>query len=170
MIPICYPDDGEGWHQDQEYPLLSHCVYLAYHEDSLGTDLILDVSNGAATEFTINNEVVPNEEYEAVPESERWRAHPTTPLTELVYKWTRMYKELELLVSPNPVKWPAAVRFYRGPREENSDSEVDYEGGSELDRGQRDAARRKKEFANVRKASYPMAAFLTAWRSEQIID
>ncbi|KAI3328386.1 hypothetical protein F4824DRAFT_413095 [Ustulina deusta] len=149
-ISIYYPEDSEGWRQEEEYPLPSHCVYLACREDSQGTDLILDASNGAVTEFARGNELVPYEEYQALPESERWRAHPTAPLTELLGRWTRMYKELKLLVSPNPIKQPLAVRFYTRSDEFNN-ADVDYEDGSELDREQGEAARREREHVEVRK-------------------
>ncbi|TGJ83731.1 hypothetical protein E0Z10_g5021 [Xylaria hypoxylon] len=145
-IPIYYPEPDEGWRRDEDYPLPSHCVYLARREDSLGTDLILDTGNGAVTEFARDNESMPYEEYQALPELERWRAHPTTPLAELLDKWTRMYKGLKLMVSPNPIKGPVAVRFYVQP-ETAGNADVDYEGGSELDRGQRDAAGRERQHA-----------------------
>ncbi|KAI1734036.1 hypothetical protein F4680DRAFT_454317 [Xylaria scruposa] len=147
MIPICYPDDDEGWIRDKTwYSLPSHCVYLAHRDDSKGTDLILDASNGTVTEFGLYNSMVPHEEYETLPEAERWRAHPTTPLTELLDKWTRMYRQLSLLVTPNPVKCPTAVRFYIRSEDEANDATVDYEGGSESDREQRDEARHRRDY------------------------
>jgi hypothetical protein len=149
VVPICYIDDDEGWRQERDYALPSHCVYLARREDSQGTDLILDAHTGAVTEFAVANELVPYDEYELLPESEKWRAHPTMPLTELLGKWARIYRELSLLVSPNPIGQPVAVRFHVR-REEAINADVVYEGGSELDREQKDAARHEWEHAQVR--------------------
>ncbi|KAI0432397.1 hypothetical protein F5Y09DRAFT_149316 [Xylaria sp. FL1042] len=144
-IPICYRDD-ETSYKEQMYPLPAHCVYLARRADYLGSDLILDTSNGAVTEFSLDNALIPEDEYERLPEAEKWRAHPTVPLAELLGKWTLMYEELDWMVVPNPIGQPETGRFYRRPDDTDFNG-VDYEGGSELDRAQRDTRKRQQRHA-----------------------
>lgn len=157
-IPICY-QGREEQHREQEYPLPAHCVYLARREDYLGRDLILDTSNGAVTEFASDNTSVPYDEYEALPEAEKWRAHRTVPLTELLDAWIRMYEKLGLVVAPNPIGQPVAGRFYSRP-DDTTHGDVDYEGGSELDREQGNTVRREREHAAV-SALYDSWSFVT---------
>ncbi|KAI0798291.1 hypothetical protein GGR55DRAFT_684788 [Xylaria sp. FL0064] len=144
-IPICHRD-SEAPYQEQMYPLPAHCVYLARRADYLGRDLILDTSNGTVTEFSYDNPLLPEDEYEMLPEAERWRAHPTVPIPELLCKWTRMYEELDWMVVPNPIGQPETGRFYKRPDDADFNN-VDYEGGSELDMAQGEARRRKQEHA-----------------------
>ncbi|KAI8946202.1 hypothetical protein F4801DRAFT_77634 [Xylaria longipes] len=144
-IPICY-QGREEQHREQEYPLPPHCVYLARREDYLGRDLILDTSNGAVTEFASDNTSVPYDEYEALPDAEKWRVHRTVPLTELLDVWTRMYEELRCMVAPNPIGQPVTGRFY-SRSDDTTHGDVDYEGGSELDREQGNTMRREREHA-----------------------
>ncbi|KAH8160822.1 hypothetical protein CIB48_g7424 [Xylaria polymorpha] len=144
-VPVCYPD-GDGQYPEELYPLPAHCVYLARRADYLGRDLILDTSNGAVTEFSSGNLSVPYDEYEALPEAEKWRAHRTLPLAELLGTWTRMYEELTWMIVPNPIAQPEIGRFYNRSDDTGHD-DVNYEGGSELDREQRDAIRRDREHA-----------------------
>ncbi|KAI1421306.1 hypothetical protein F5Y12DRAFT_718569 [Xylaria sp. FL1777] len=144
-VPFCY-HDGEGWYSEELYPLPAHCVYLARRADYLGTDLILDTSNGAVTKFSMGNTSVPYDEYEALPEAEKWRAHSTVPLAELLDEWTRMYKELDWMSTPNPIGQPETGRFYKRPDLTELDH-IDFEGGSELDREQRKEIVRESEHA-----------------------
>ncbi|KAI1109679.1 hypothetical protein F5Y14DRAFT_394239 [Nemania sp. NC0429] len=143
--PICY-QGREEQQREREYPLPSHCVYLARREDYLGRDLILDTRNGAVTEFASDNVSVSQDEYEALPEAEKWRAHRTVPLTELLEAWTRTYEELGFMVAPNPIGRPATGRFY-SRSDDAARAHVNYEGGSELDREQEDTMRREQEHA-----------------------
>lgn len=157
VIPIDYPEEGWDPERMHFYPLPSHCVYLAQRDDSQGTDLILDASSGAVTEFSSNNRItVPYEEYEMLPEAERWRVHPTSPLPELLDRWAQMYRQLNLLVSPNPIKRPCAVnfRFHEKPTVTNVTA-MENEVSSEPDRELSDAIRRQRELAEVRTMSCP---------------
>ncbi|KAI0192117.1 hypothetical protein EV127DRAFT_427474 [Xylaria flabelliformis] len=144
-VPICYLDD-EGWNQEDMYPLPAHCVYLARRADYLGRDLVLDTSNGAVTEFASDNITIPYDEYEMLPEAERWRAHQTLPLAELLDKWSRMYEELVWMFVPNPIERPDMVRFYNRSDNPGLD-DVDFEGGSEFDRELGKTIRREREYA-----------------------
>ncbi|KAI1748615.1 hypothetical protein F4782DRAFT_516771 [Xylaria castorea] len=144
-IPICYLD-GEGQYQEDIYPLPAPCVYLARRADYLGRDLILDTSNGAVTEFSSDNITIPYDEYEMLPGAERWRAHRTLPLAELLDEWTRMYEGLEWMVVPNTIARPEMGRFY-SRSDDTSLDDVNFEGGSELDREQGNAIRREREHA-----------------------
>ncbi|KAI1298569.1 hypothetical protein F5Y03DRAFT_269091 [Xylaria venustula] len=139
-IPICYLDDDDTQYQEQICPLPAHCVYLARRADYLGRDLIIDTSNGAVTEFALDNYRISQSEYEALPEAEKWRAHPTVPLPELLGRWIRMYESLEWMSVPNPIGQPETGRFYHREDEEVY-RDVNYEGGSELDREQGRAMR-----------------------------
>lgn len=161
-VPVCYPD-GDGQYPEELYPLPAHCVYLARRADYLGRDLILDTSNGAVTEFSSGNLSVPYDEYEALPEAEKWRAHRTLPLAELLGTWTRMYEELTWMIVPNPIAQPEIGRFYNRSDDTGHD-DVNYEGGSELDREQRDAIRRDREHAAVSEFSDPCTSSLQSRR------
>ncbi|KAI0976970.1 hypothetical protein F4678DRAFT_130148 [Xylaria arbuscula] len=145
-IPICYLDDDDTQYQEQIYHLPVHCVYLARRADYLGRDLILDTSNGTVTEFALDNFSISQDEYEALPKVERWHVHPTVPLPELLGNWIRMYESLEWMSVPNPIGQPETGRFYRRD-DEAVYRDVDYEGGSELDREQGRAMRWYAEHA-----------------------
>ncbi|KAI1741598.1 hypothetical protein F4680DRAFT_415955 [Xylaria scruposa] len=146
-VPICYLD-SEGWSQEDMYPLPAHCVYLARRADYLGRDLILDTSNGAVTEFASGNITSSYDEYELLPEVERWHAHRTLPLAELLDEWSRMYEELVWMFVPNPIARPDMVRFYNRSDNPGLD-DVDFEGGSELDRELGKTIKREREHAAV---------------------
>ncbi|KAJ3578483.1 hypothetical protein NPX13_g2084 [Xylaria arbuscula] len=149
VIPINYLDDGWEAERTHFYPLPSHCVYLAHRDDSQGTDLILDATSGAVTEWSWNGRITLSyEEYEMLPEAERWRAHPTASLKQLLDRWARMYKELKLLVSPNPIKRPCAVNFhFYESFTKASNITTDDEVTGELRREENDTFRRQREMA-----------------------
>lgn len=147
VISICY-QGREQQHREPEYPLPAHCIYLARREDYLGRDLILDTRNGAVTEFASDTVLVPYDEYEALPEAEKWHAHRTVPLTELLDAWTRKYDELGFVVVPNPIGQPVTGKFYNRS-DDTSYGNVDYEGGNELDREQGNTIRREREHVAV---------------------
>ncbi|KFZ22960.1 hypothetical protein V502_02561 [Pseudogymnoascus sp. VKM F-4520 (FW-2644)] len=110
-IPICYLEN-----QDRLlfYPLPAHCIYLARAESYLGTSLILDTNEGTITEFcqTGSHITIPYEDYEALPKAEKWKAHRTTPIMELLDNWTKRYEELVWMLVPNPISQPVTGRFY----------------------------------------------------------
>ncbi|KAI0530328.1 hypothetical protein GGR58DRAFT_493735 [Xylaria digitata] len=110
-IPICYCDDTGG---QEIYPLPSHCVYLACSVDREGINLILDTIEGTITEFShVGYHItVPHEDYEALPEAEKWKAHRTSPATELLDSWTRKFAQLVWMLVPNPIGQPATGRCY----------------------------------------------------------
>ncbi|KAI0869833.1 hypothetical protein GGS24DRAFT_137694 [Hypoxylon argillaceum] len=144
-VQICYLDSDSEYQEDL-YPLPAHCVYLARRADYLGRDLILDTRSGAVTEFASDNITVPYDAYEKLPEAERWRAHRTLPLVELLDGWIRMYEELEWMVVPNPIARPELGRFYHRAENPGLD-DVDFEGGIELYREQGKVIREQREHA-----------------------
>ncbi|KAI2464657.1 hypothetical protein F4781DRAFT_59856 [Annulohypoxylon bovei var. microspora] len=113
-IPICYSDPNSLNTQEEVYPLPAHCVYLTHSLDREGISLILDTHEGTISEFsnTGSHIVVPYEEYEALPESENWKAHRTTPVIELLDSWTRKYENLIWMLVPNTISQPTTGRFY----------------------------------------------------------
>ncbi|KAI9730800.1 MAG: hypothetical protein M1818_008080 [Claussenomyces sp. TS43310] len=163
-IPICYSDNQD---RSLTHPVPAHCIYLARAESYLGTSLILDTNKGTITEFnhTGSHITVPYEEYEALPESEQWKAHRTTPTTEFLDKWTQRYEKLVWMLVPNPVGHPVTGRFYsravssaeeellvqQGHLEpwyvQDDSSGDDDEEESELDREQRKARERDRKHA-----------------------
>lgn len=76
--------------------------------------MILDTNEGTITEFyhTGSHITVPYEEYEALPEAEKWKAHRTRPTTELLDNWTQRYEKLVWMLVPNPIRQPVTGRFY----------------------------------------------------------
>jgi hypothetical protein len=110
-IPVCYLDNQDRLLSN---PLPAHCIYLARAESYLGTSLILDTNEGTITEFyhTGSHITVPYEEYEALPEAEKWKAHRTRPTTELLDNWTQRYEKLVWMLVPNPIRQPVTGRFY----------------------------------------------------------
>ncbi|KAI0149470.1 hypothetical protein GGR57DRAFT_504651 [Xylariaceae sp. FL1272] len=175
-IPVSYATDNEaeaGWRRERAYPLPPHCVYLAVHEDYLGTDLILDADKGTVTEFAMGNYSVSFEEYEALPQAERWRAHTTATVGDFTERWNRMYTEFKWLIAPNPIAQPVVVRFYDRPShtaDEDAVVDGDYEGGTELDREQRDVARREREHAESIYEVYSRYGWPVATLSETDAD
>ncbi|KAJ8127572.1 hypothetical protein O1611_g6065 [Lasiodiplodia mahajangana] len=159
-IPICYCDNA---HFQEIYALPSHCVYLTQSVDREGTNLILDTADGTITEYShVGYHItVPNEEYEALLEAERWRVHRTTPVTEFFEAWRRKFERLVWMLVPNPIGQPATGRFYsRGtsdfedealvlqtqlqpwhPRDDPAGNDDE----SEFDREQREARNRERK-------------------------
>ncbi|KAI1370490.1 hypothetical protein F4677DRAFT_438352 [Hypoxylon crocopeplum] len=154
-IPICYFDSQV--HQEI-YILPVHCVYLTRSVDREGTSLILDTNEGTITEFshTGSHIVVPHDEYEALPEPEKWKAHRTSPVTELLDTWARRYEKLVWMLAPNPIGQPITGRFYSRAESRVEEEELVKQGQlepwypqddtnhhddneSDLDRGQREA-------------------------------
>ncbi|XDG05696.1 hypothetical protein ABKA04_005311 [Annulohypoxylon sp. FPYF3050] len=117
-IPICHCDPENYNMAEETYPLPAHCVYLTRSLDREGTALILDTNEGTITEYTHvgTNIVLPYEEYEALPSPEKWKAHRTTPATELLDTWRRKYEKLVWTVLPNPIGQPQTGRFYSRAR------------------------------------------------------
>ncbi|KAI1458829.1 hypothetical protein F4805DRAFT_456539 [Annulohypoxylon moriforme] len=113
-IPICYSNPENYNFQEEIYRLPDYCVYLTRSHDREGTSLILDTNRGTITEYTnLGTEiVVSNEEFEALPEEENWKAHRTTPAVELLNTWRRKYEKLVWTLVPNPRGRPQTGRFY----------------------------------------------------------
>ncbi|KZV81332.1 hypothetical protein EXIGLDRAFT_613040 [Exidia glandulosa HHB12029] len=112
-IPVLHTDSHDRLGEDV-YPLPAHCVYLTHSVDHLGTSLILDTNEGTITEFSHagSHLTVPYEEYEALPETEKWKAHRTLPAAELLARWAERYDKLVWMLVPNPVRQPTTGRFY----------------------------------------------------------
>ncbi|KAI0139055.1 hypothetical protein F4776DRAFT_617889 [Hypoxylon sp. NC0597] len=110
-IPICYCDNKNDW---EIYPLPAYCVYLTHSLDREGTSLILDTNEGTIIEFShIGSHItVPYEEYEALPDADKWKAHRTSPIAEFLDSWTRRYEKLVWMIVPNPISQPTTGRFY----------------------------------------------------------
>ncbi|KAI0845919.1 hypothetical protein F5Y00DRAFT_245225, partial [Daldinia vernicosa] len=110
-IPICYIDEQS---YPEIYPLPAHCVYLAHSVDREGTSLILDTNEGTITEFchTGSYITVSEEEYDALPERDKWKAHRTSPIKTFLDAWTRRYEKLVWMLVPNPIGQPTTGRFY----------------------------------------------------------
>ncbi|KAI2776137.1 hypothetical protein F4815DRAFT_496212 [Daldinia loculata] len=110
-IPICYTDEQS---YPEIYPLPAHCVYLARSVDREGTSLILDTNEGTITEFchTGSYITVPEKEYEALSEEDKWKAHRTSPIKSFLDAWTRRYEKLVWMLIPNPIGQPTTGRFY----------------------------------------------------------
>ncbi|OTA54214.1 hypothetical protein K449DRAFT_202600 [Hypoxylon sp. EC38] len=162
-IPTCYSDDREF------YPLPAHCVYLTRSLDREGTSLILDTNEGTITEFshTGSHITVPYEEYEALHEAEKWKAHRTIPITEFLNSWTRKYERLVWMLVPNPIGQPMTGRFYSRAETRAGEEELvqqeklarwdiedninnhDDENESELDREQRRTRVRERKHVAV---------------------
>lgn len=163
-IPICYSgnDTKEGI-----YPLPAHCVYLTRSVDHLGISLILDTDEGTITEYTHSESyvTVPWEEYDALPDAEKWKGHHTAPITDFLEAWTRRYEKLIWMLVPNPVGQPTTGRFYSRadsrPHEEElmeqdqlepwhpQDDTSSHDNESEFDREQREALVRHKRHVAV---------------------
>jgi hypothetical protein len=162
-IPICYPgnETDEGI-----YPLPAYCVYLTESLDDLGTSLILDTNEGTITEFTHSDSylTLPWDEYDVMPDAEKWKGHYTAPITEFLDAWTRRYKNLVWMLVPNPRRQPTTGRFYsradskpqeeklleQGPSEpwyQNDTSS--HEDESDLDREQREELERRHRHVAV---------------------
>ncbi|KAF2968553.1 hypothetical protein GQX73_g5049 [Xylaria multiplex] len=107
-IPIRYRDDTGS---QEIYPLLSHCVYHNRSADREGINLILDTIEGTITEFShVGYHItIPHEDYEALPEAEKWKAHRTSPITELLDSWTRW------MLVPNPIDTDMSAHRAFGP-------------------------------------------------------
>ncbi|KAI8959163.1 hypothetical protein F5Y11DRAFT_362083 [Daldinia sp. FL1419] len=110
-VPICYIHD-EGHHEAYSLPV--HCVYLARGVDREGTSLILDTEQATITEYchTGTYITVSKEEYEALSEADKWKAHRTSPIAEFFDAWTRRYEKLVWMLTPNPIGQPTTGRFY----------------------------------------------------------
>ncbi|KAH7360207.1 hypothetical protein BKA65DRAFT_180671 [Rhexocercosporidium sp. MPI-PUGE-AT-0058] len=113
-IPINYLDLDKDL-QSFGLPLLpGHCVYLARAGSYLNTSLILDTESGTVIEYSLmaNDITVSMEEYERLPEEDRWKAHPAIPVVELFDSWARKYEKLVWMLVPNPIGQPVTGRFY----------------------------------------------------------
>ncbi|KAI1407236.1 hypothetical protein F5Y13DRAFT_133565 [Hypoxylon sp. FL1857] len=110
-VPVCYPDTQNS---QEVYPLPAYCVYLTHSVDREGTSLILDTNKGTTTEYTHTGShiIVSCEEYDALPESDKWKVHRTSPITEFFDSWTRKYEKLVWMLVPNPIGQPTTGRFY----------------------------------------------------------
>ncbi|KAI1653407.1 hypothetical protein F4813DRAFT_256030 [Daldinia decipiens] len=110
-VPICYTDE---YVYPELYPLPAQCVYLACSVDREGTSLILDTDKGTITEFCHTGTYItmPEEEYEALPEEEKWKAHRTSPIRRFLDVWTQRYEKLVWMLIPNPIGQPTTGRFY----------------------------------------------------------
>ncbi|KAI0016286.1 hypothetical protein F4780DRAFT_783341 [Xylariomycetidae sp. FL0641] len=169
-VPICYADGGpDSWHSPEEnYRLPAHCINLTQGVGREGMCLILDVDAGTVTEFSHADApiTIPYDEYENLPEEDRWRAHVTTPVVDFFTAWTHRYRRLVWMLTPNPVGQPTTGRFYnradsRAEEEELARSEQpllpwhprddDIDGlggtGSALDQAQVEARRRARRHA-----------------------
>ncbi|KAI0116544.1 hypothetical protein GGR51DRAFT_555568 [Nemania sp. FL0031] len=158
-IPICYYDNASF---QEIYALPSHCVYLTHSVDREGLNLILDTVEGTITEYShVGYHItVSNEEYEALPEAERWRAHRTTPVVQFFESWRRKFERLVWMLVPNPIGQPATGRFYsRGASDSKDealalrtllppwyprDDPAEDDGESEFDREQRETRNRER--------------------------
>ncbi|ETS73941.1 hypothetical protein PFICI_13807 [Pestalotiopsis fici W106-1] len=110
-IPICYTD-GRG--EQEPWPLPPSCVFLAHSVDREGINLILDTSKGTITPYchTGSDFTLPEEEYEALPYSERWRGYRTFPIEEFFDNWTQRYNRLVWMLVPNAIGQPTTGTFY----------------------------------------------------------
>ncbi|KAI0122779.1 hypothetical protein F4814DRAFT_409881 [Daldinia grandis] len=159
-FPICYVDE-QSYHEI--YPLPTHCIYLTRSVDREGTSLILDTNEGTITEFCNTGSYIalPEEEYEALPEKDKWKAHRTSPIKNLLDAWTRRYEKLVWMLIPNPIGQPTTGRFYSRadtnaeqdkltleeklePWDLQDDAEH-LDGGNELDRAQYEARKRMRQ-------------------------
>ncbi|KAI1101395.1 hypothetical protein F4804DRAFT_11893 [Jackrogersella minutella] len=126
-VPICYPH-----HQDYHeiYPLPAHCVYLAHSFDREGPSLILDTNEGTLTEFyrTGSHITINDEDYEALPEPDKWKAHRTSPITEFLDTWARRYEKLVWMLAPNPSGRPMTGRFYSRAKSSAEEEELGRQG------------------------------------------
>lgn len=120
-VSICYyvaDEDDLGndtsWSEDV-YTLPDHCVYLTQSINREGTNLILDTNEGTITEFSHTGAhiTVSEDEYEALPMQEQWKAHRTWPsVAAWSENWISRYARLVWMLVPNPVSGPASGRFY----------------------------------------------------------
>ncbi|KAI1141795.1 hypothetical protein F5Y05DRAFT_273875 [Hypoxylon sp. FL0543] len=161
--PVCYADNQNN---QEIYSLPDHCIYLTHSVDREGTSLILDTNEGTITEYTHTGShiTVSDEEYEALPDAEKWRAHRTSPITELLDSWTRRYEKLVWMLVPDPIGQPATGRFYNRAETDaeelellregqlkpwchRDDTRPPHDGGdeSELDKEQPEARRRQRK-------------------------
>jgi hypothetical protein len=135
--------------------------------------LILNTDEGTVTEFCqVGSHItVPYEEYEALPEVEKWMAHRTTPIKKFFENWTKKYEKLVWMLVPNPIGRPVTGRFYNravsSPEEEilvrqeqleslhvqdDDSSGHDDREDSELDREQRRERQRERKQAEGEEA------------------
>lgn len=130
-IPICYAHN-QDYHEI--YPLPAHCIYFAHSFDREGTSLILDTNEGTITEFcrTGNHITIHEEEYETLPKLDKWRAHRTSPITELLDIWARRYEKLVWMLTPNPSGRPMTGRFYSRANTSAGEEELMQQGQLEL--------------------------------------
>jgi hypothetical protein len=121
-VPIYYPDD-QG--REEIYSLPAYCIYLTRSVDREGTNLIIDTNEGTITEYSHTGSHITKicEDYEALPEAEKWRAHRTTPITELFNTWSQRYEKLVWMLVPNPIGQPTTGRFY-SRAESNAEEEI----------------------------------------------
>ncbi|KAH8658314.1 hypothetical protein BX600DRAFT_514813 [Xylariales sp. PMI_506] len=126
-IPICYPGKDTD---EYIYPLPAHCVYLTRSVDHLGISLILDTNEGTLTEYTHSEShvTVSWEEYDALPDSEKWKGHYTAPIVEFLDAWTRRYEMLVWMLVPNPVRQPTTGRFYTRANSRPIEEELLHQG------------------------------------------
>lgn len=112
--PVVYANSQDRL-GEATYPSPAHCLYFTQSADHLDTSLILDTDQGTITEFSRAGShitVVPLEEYDALPEMEKWKAYRTLPAAEFLGRWTRRFGGLVWMLVPNPVGQPATGRFY----------------------------------------------------------
>ena len=123
-VPIDYTSSA-GW-MEGVYPLPGNCIYLTEGVDREGYSLILDASQGTITAYSISGYdiTLPYEEFDAMPEADKWRAHRTTPITEFFQSWIQRYANLVWMLSPSPRGRPTAERFYSRAQRSGEDDEL----------------------------------------------
>ncbi|KAI1387235.1 uncharacterized protein F4822DRAFT_277072 [Hypoxylon trugodes] len=103
-VPICYVGYNFWGKGREEYLALPpHCVYLAHSVDREGTSLILNTDEGTITEYSITGGhiTVIYEEFDALPEADKWKVYRTTPVTEFFEGWTQRYQKLVWMLTPS---------------------------------------------------------------------
>lgn len=163
-IPICYTD---GRSDQEPWPLPPSCVFLAHSVDREGINLILDTDRGTITPYrhTGDDFVLPEEEYEALSYSERWKGYQAFPIKEFFGNWTKRYNKLIWMLVPNFIGQPTTGTFYSraATRAEEEDlladqgysdilffdKDCDVENDSDLDKEYRREQRRKWRHVQV---------------------
>ncbi|EGP85830.1 unnamed protein product [Zymoseptoria tritici ST99CH_3D7] len=101
-VPIDYRTKKRSF-MDDVNRLPEHCVYLTEGIFQDGFSLIVDTEKGTITEYSIldRNVTADPDDFEMMPDSEKWRGHRTLPAAELLGLWTSMFARLVKMLVPN---------------------------------------------------------------------
>lgn len=61
---------------------------------------------------------------ENLPESQKWQAHRTTPVTDFFAWWALCYARLVWMLVPNPISGPTTGRYYSRARTDMEEKEL----------------------------------------------